>query len=92
MAKVRDGKKKKTAATIKKTSKTKNFKVKSKKNDPADEFINQIIGTFETASGIPSPDDLDMLKKQEAGKQKLKIRLHKFIKDFKNEKGNSQLI
>jgi hypothetical protein len=40
MAKVRDGKKKKTAATIKKTSKTKNFKVKSKKNDPADEFIN----------------------------------------------------
>lgn len=32
------------------------------------------------------------MKKQEEGKQKLKIRLVKFIKDFKNEKGNSQLI
>jgi hypothetical protein len=40
MAKVRGGKKKKTSGTIKKTPKIKESKVKSKKNDPAAEFID----------------------------------------------------
>ncbi len=61
MAKVRDGKKKKTAATIKKPAEIENLKVKSKKNDPAADFINSIIGTFETASRNPTPDELTLM-------------------------------